>query len=152
MANIYSESYEHPFQLSGSLDQPRTEHIGPYARESLVDFNGSKMLPIGPLSSSPKLHESSSRLILSLILRKEIYADRPIDGYLIHLLLLELIPAINANSQNSRHFLLKHPNDKGDQVLLNVQVVGWANCWVSKLPNDKSVVYAKRGPIRGTVK
>lgn len=39
------------FDLEGSLDHLGSDYVGPLARESLADYVGSQMQPIGPFTS-----------------------------------------------------------------------------------------------------
>lgn len=57
---------------------------------------------------------------MDLILRNERYSHRPIDGYLIHRFLLDLVPSIlPRGSRESNVFFLKHADDKGDHILVD---------------------------------
>ena len=119
LADIYLELSKHPFQSMGSLDQLGTDRIGSFARESLMDMNGLEMMGIGPCSSSEEFHASSVKLVLALILRKEMYAEQAVEAYLIHRFLLDVLSRICTNSSQDRQFFLKHPDEKGDQILVD---------------------------------
>jgi hypothetical protein len=120
LADIAIELRKHPFDKMGSLENSREVEVGPLARESLTDFNGSRMLPLGPYSSLAGYHTTSVQLIMDLILREEMYAQRPIDAYLIHRFLLGLIPhVVPLQDSNRQSFYLKHADDKGDHILVD---------------------------------
>ncbi|KAL1841724.1 hypothetical protein VTK73DRAFT_3398 [Phialemonium thermophilum] len=122
LADAFIELSRYPFDRLGSLDRPGDGHVGPFARESLTDFAGSEMRPLGPFSSYGQYHESSLRLVLDLILRGEMYAPQAVDAYLIHRFLVDLIPLIAAEpphtEREQRHYL-KHADDKGDHILVD---------------------------------
>lgn len=120
LADIFIELAKYTFQHLGSLDRPGYLHVGPFARESLTDFDGSTIHAIGPLSSVEEYHDASLRLILDLILREEMYSQRPVDAYLIHQFLLDLVPSVvPASAYEGKAFYLKHADDKGDHILVD---------------------------------
>ncbi|KAI1259817.1 hypothetical protein F5Y18DRAFT_408348 [Xylariaceae sp. FL1019] len=123
LAGIFVELHKHPFDLLGSLDRLASSHIGPFARESLADFaaNG-EMRAMGPFSSLEDYHRSELSLILDLIIRGELYSQRPVDAYLIHRFLVDLTPQIcslSVRDQDGAHFYLRHADDKGDHILVD---------------------------------
>lgn len=138
LADIFIELAKYTFPQLGSLDRPGDLHVGPFARESLTVFDGSIMRTIGPLSSLKEYHNASLRLILDLILREEMYSQRPIDAYLIHRFLLDLMPlVIPASAYKEEAFYLKHADDKGDHILVDddfniIGVIDWE--WAHTAP------------------
>lgn len=138
LADIFIELAKYTFPQLGSLDRPGDLHVGPFARESLTVFDGSIMRTIGPLSSLKEYHNASLRLILDLILREEMYSQRPIDAYLIHRFLLDLVPlVIPASAYKEEAFYLKHADDKGDHILVDddfniIGVIDWE--WAHTAP------------------
>lgn len=120
LAEIFIELRKHPFDKMGCLDTSGSCHIGAFARESLMDFDGSRMLPLGPYSTLQEYHTSSIRLILDLIIRDEMYSQNPIDAYLVHRFLLDLVPSVLPSRGDAGHqFFLKHADDKGDHILVD---------------------------------
>lgn len=120
LADIFTELRKHPFDKMGSLDTSGSSHIGPFARESLTDFDGSRMSPLGPFSTLWEYYTSSIRLILDLIIRDEMYSQNPIDAYLVHRFLLDLVPSVLPPQGEAGHqFFLKHADDKGDHILVD---------------------------------
>lgn len=119
VADIFIELQRFPFDKMGSIQNPGSQHIGPFARESLTRFDGSDMKTLGPYSSLEEYHTNSLRLVLDLILREEMYSERPIDAYLIHRFLLDLVPTMIDHSKESGKFFLKHADDKGDHILVD---------------------------------
>ncbi|KAI0871249.1 hypothetical protein GGS24DRAFT_472212 [Hypoxylon argillaceum] len=128
LADIFIQLSKHPFKLLGSLDCPTDpSHVGPFARESLTDFTPtSEMLTMGPFSSWEEYHRSSLQLTLDLIRRSEMYTQRPVDAYLIHRFLLDILPtvlssasAVDNTDGNSPRYFLKHADDKGDHIMVD---------------------------------
>ena len=118
IADTFIELSKHPFPLLGSLSSPDKLHIGPVARESVTDFQQSTMIGLGPCSSLLEYHLSTIRLILDLIVRDEMYSQRPLEAYLIHRFLMDIAPLALPAEQDGK-FYLKHPDDKGDHILAN---------------------------------
>jgi hypothetical protein len=119
LANIYVELRAFPFDLMGSLDQPGSDHVGPFARESLTDYMDSQMRPLGPFASREEYIVSSIRLTLDLIIRGEAYSDRAIDAFLIHRFLLDAASQNVPAKAEPNQFYLKHADDKGDHILVD---------------------------------
>lgn len=57
-----------------------------------------KLNTIGPCVSAEKYRVAELKMILDLILRRERYTQRPIDTYLVHRYLFDLVPKVFANS------------------------------------------------------
>ncbi|KAI1387436.1 uncharacterized protein F4822DRAFT_282470 [Hypoxylon trugodes] len=120
LANTFIELRKYPFNLLGSLDRPGDFHIGAFARESLTDFTQAEMRTMGPFSSLEDYHKSSLRLILDLIIRGELYSQQPVDAYLIHRFLVDLVPSMSSlSAQDDQQYYLKHADDKGDHILVD---------------------------------
>ncbi|KAJ5865219.1 uncharacterized protein N7529_007135 [Penicillium soppii] len=120
LADIYIELKGFPFSMMGSFDQQNSSHIGPIARESLADFENRHMRILGPYTSSEEYFNAHIRLILDLIIRQESYVNRPVDAFLIHRFLLEIISkTISKNHLDDGMFYLKHADEKGDQILVD---------------------------------
>lgn len=119
LADIFIELQKYPFDKIGSLDSPGSSHLGVFAQESLTDFDQDSHMPsLGPYTSLQEYHTASIQFILDLILRDELYSHRPIDAYLIHRFLLDLVPSMLPSDESSL-FFLKHADDKGDHILVN---------------------------------
>jgi hypothetical protein len=120
LADIYSELQAFSFDSMGSLDQPGTGHVGSFARETLTDYRDSKMLPLGPFTSSRRYHITSIQLTLDLIMREECFTPQAIDAYLIHRFLLDLLlDNTFCPSRNDGKFYLRHADNKGDHLLVD---------------------------------
>ncbi|KAI1311833.1 hypothetical protein F5Y03DRAFT_290577 [Xylaria venustula] len=147
LAGIFVELHKYPFDLLGSLDRPASSHVGPFARESLTDFaTDGRMRAMGPFSSLEEYHRSELSLILDLIARGELYSQRPVDAYLIHRFLADLIPQICSLSSTRDPdgaciFYLKHADDKGDHILVDEDfnitgVIDWE--WAYTAPPSRA--------------
>ena len=119
VADTFIELQKYPFDLLGSLDSPGGSQVGPFAQELLTNFDKSQMRATGPLSSLEEYHTSSIRLILDLIIREEIYSQQPVNAYLTHRFLLDLVPLVLPPAQDGEKFYLKHADDKGDHILMD---------------------------------
>ena len=119
IADTFVELHQNPFPLLGSLISSATPDIGPFAQESFTEFVHSKMCPTGPLSSLEEYHLSSLRLILDLVVRKEMYSQQSVDAYLIHRFLIDLVPLVLPSAHDDGKFYLKHADDKGDHILVD---------------------------------
>lgn len=124
LADIFIELSAWPFTDMGSPALDTESHIGPFARESLIDFDtSSTMKTLGPFGSLRDYHTAEIKLILNLILRQEMYSQQPVDAYLIHLFLLSILPLItdmvDSTKADNSWFFLTHPDDKGDHILVD---------------------------------
>lgn len=122
LADVFDEMHKHPFEELGSLAVPGLAHVGGIAQEVTTDFTGPEMHLAGPFSSVEDYHKHSTRLILDLILREEMYTDRPVSAYLIHLFLLDILPSVlppPSPAPPVQRLYLKHADDKGDHILID---------------------------------
>lgn len=122
LADIFIELSGFSFDRMGSLDQSgaETEHVGPFARESLTDYHDHQMHPIGPFPSSYDYILASIRLTLDLIRRGECYTEQAVDAFIIHRFLLDSASKIlSFHRFDDGRFYLKHADDKGDHILID---------------------------------
>ncbi|KEQ59546.1 uncharacterized protein M437DRAFT_78000 [Aureobasidium melanogenum CBS 110374] len=96
IADIYLQLREFPFDRIGSIEQADEKHVGPLARECFTDFTDSGIRPLGPFSDLQSYYKASIQLLLDLIHRGEIHADRPT--------------------------YLKHADDKGSHILVDEEM------------------------------
>jgi hypothetical protein len=60
------------------------------------------------------------QLILNLIYRQKLYADRAVDAFLVHHFLLKIAPkACSLSHADDEKFYLKHADEKGEQILVD---------------------------------
>ncbi|KAI8963397.1 hypothetical protein F5Y11DRAFT_319690 [Daldinia sp. FL1419] len=128
IADTFIELRKYPFDSLGSLNSPGDLNVGPFAWESLTEFPQSEMRTLGPFSSLEEYHKASIQLILDQIVREEMYSQRPVDAYLVHRFLLDLIPFVlpSSTKHEDQKFYLKHGDDKGNHILVddNFNVTG----------------------------
>ena len=145
LAGVFVELSAHPFDSMGSPVLRPSFGIGPFARESLIDVDRAStvMKTLGPFGPLRDCHTAEINLILDLIRRREMYAQQPVDAYLIHLFLLELVPRITSpvdspiESGRPSPFFLTHADDKGDHILVDedfhiTAVIDWE--WAYTVP------------------
>ena len=76
------------------------------------------LVSFGPFSDNASYVTSKINFFLRLIGIREMYAERPVDAYLIHRHLADtLVPMLDHTPQTS--FYLKHMDDKGDHILFD---------------------------------
>lgn len=142
LADIYVELLAHPLDAMGSLDDPISSHIGPFARESLTDFQAGAMKPMAPCSSNEEFFTARIQLILDLILRQEIYTTRPVDAFLIHRFLLDAVSRVFSNHDlDDGKFYLRHADDKGDHIFVDDEfnitgIIDWE--WAFTTPKSSA--------------
>ncbi|KAI1378103.1 hypothetical protein F4677DRAFT_458802 [Hypoxylon crocopeplum] len=122
LVDIFLEIEKHPFDTMGSIIPSRdltAYEIQGFAHhaEYCVGTEG----PLGPFRSSLEAADALVRLYLAMIASGETGATYPIDVFLVH-----HVPSGEA-------FFLKHPDDKGDHILVNedfdiVGIIDWEWC------------------------
>lgn len=138
MADVFIDLRKYPFSAYGSLHTPGSMQIGPFADESFTNFENCHMRTSGPFLSSREYNVAYLNFIQALILRTEKYSNRPVDAYLIHRFLIDLIPHV-FTSDPSGEFFLKHADDKGDHILVDEEfnvtgIIDWE--WAHTAPAE----------------
>lgn len=129
LSDVFIELRKYPFNEFGSLIEPGRLTVGPFAQESLTDLTQAGIRTIGPFTSVAEYYQSSLTLLIERIINEEAYTERPVDAYLIHRFLLDLIPIV-APPSDGDVFYLKHADDKGDHILVDEEynitgIVDW---------------------------
>lgn len=126
LADVYIELQKSTFYLLGSLDRVGTDRVGPLCRPEFVNLVKGETRTIGPFHSVEEYHEASLRHILNMILKGEVYTERPVDAYLIHLFLLDLIPLLVPATGADGAFYLMHGDKLGEHILVddNLNITG----------------------------
>jgi hypothetical protein len=120
LADVYMQLHRFPFDQIGSIEQADEKRVGPLARECLTDFTNSGMRPLGPFPDLQIYYRASIQLLLDLIHRGEIYADRPVDAYLLYRYLYEIVPEVYPDvAEACMETYLKHADDKGSHILVD---------------------------------
>ncbi|KAL4788947.1 hypothetical protein BDV19DRAFT_374874 [Aspergillus venezuelensis] len=118
LATIFLEIEKHPFNAMGLL--------GFLARD-IIDIHGfahqSTYKPgkgsLGPFSSLLECSQAMLEAYLAMIGSGEIDPCCPVDAYLVHRFRRDNIGAFLENIPAEKQFFLKHPDDKGDHILIN---------------------------------
>ncbi|KAJ4315778.1 hypothetical protein N0V84_008182, partial [Fusarium piperis] len=130
-ADILCTLSSHPFQQSGSLrfDHDGTIKVGPTASDSTA------MLPcMGPFQHAEDLYSSWAAAYLEIITRRQIFTDFSLDAYIMFKYIQRQVTTgpwlARWGHLNSGPFFLKHPEDKGDHILVDddfqiTAVVDW---------------------------
>ncbi|TQV96082.1 Protein kinase-like domain [Cordyceps javanica] len=119
LADILIEIYKHPLPALGSLDTPGSSQIGGFAHESLLNMAGGRLQTCQPFHSAEQYRRSLLQLILDRILAQEMYAAQPVEAYLLHRFLVDLVPVLTPAASVEEKFYLKHDDDKGDHILVD---------------------------------
>ncbi|KAI1426419.1 hypothetical protein F5Y12DRAFT_742148 [Xylaria sp. FL1777] len=120
LVDIYLEIEKHPFDAIGSI-VPSTEssayEIQGFAHHAAycVGTEG----PLGPFHSSREAAGILLEMYLAMIASGEIGAAYSIDIFLVHRFRLDFLPEIGKAVSSAGAFFLKHPDDKGDHILVN---------------------------------
>lgn len=134
LVDIFLEIEKHPFDAMGSIIPSRdqtafeVQGIAQYPTYC-VGTDG----PLGPFDSSREAAETAIKLYLSMIASGEIGATYPTDVFLVHRFRLGLLNDIGKAASSGEMFFLKHPDDKGDHILVNdafeiVGIIDWEWC------------------------
>ncbi|ATY65110.1 kinase-like domain [Cordyceps militaris] len=119
LADVLIEIHKHPLPVLGSLDTPGSSHVGAFAHESLLNMVDGQLQPCSPFRSANQYRKSLLQLILDRISAEEMYAARPVEAYLLHRFLVDLVPVLTPAASDDDRFYLKHDDDKGDHILVD---------------------------------
>ncbi|KAI1168874.1 hypothetical protein F5B18DRAFT_202114 [Nemania serpens] len=136
LVDIFLEIEKHPFDALGSImpaRDPSAFEIQGFAQHAT--FRPGNGGPLGPFYSSLEAASAEVKLYLDMIASGEIAASYPIDIYLAHRLRLDILTKYGKEilSEPEGPFYLKHPDDKGDHILVNeaydiVGIIDWEWC------------------------
>ncbi|OHE93877.1 hypothetical protein CORC01_10776 [Colletotrichum orchidophilum] len=131
LVDVFLEIERHPFEALGSLitvsdstsfvvqgiAQHATYTIGPEG-------------PLGPFTSSLEGSINMIKSYLTMIASGEISAYHSVDTYLTHRFRLDIANKLWGDESAGGRFFLKHPDDKGDHILVNesydiVGIIDW---------------------------
>ncbi|KAI0172481.1 hypothetical protein GGR52DRAFT_409180 [Hypoxylon sp. FL1284] len=136
LVDIFLEIEKHPFDLMGSIVPSRNPYsVGIQGFAQYATYRIGKEGPVGPFRSSLEAARAVIELYLAMIASGEIGATHPIDVFLVHRFRLDLLedPGEGAVPAEPEKFFLKHPDDKGDHILVNsnfdiVGMIDWEWC------------------------
>ncbi|KAI5266805.1 hypothetical protein E4T47_08199 [Aureobasidium subglaciale] len=117
MADMAIEVSKHPMDSIGALHLPSPGTIGPIAREELCDLVDGNLRTLGPFTSMQDYWATYLQSILAQIFDRQFYTLHPIDAYLIHRFLLDLVPQVWTAEKEPCY--LKHADDKGSHILID---------------------------------
>ncbi|KAI1081885.1 hypothetical protein F5B20DRAFT_578664 [Whalleya microplaca] len=134
LADIFVEIEKHPFDTIGSImpaRDPATFEIQGFAHHAT--FRPGCEGPLGPFDSSLEAARVVVESYLTKIATGEIAAAYPVDVYLVHRYRLDILSNIGKEILSEGKFFLKHPDDKGDHILVNeeydiVGIIDWEWC------------------------
>lgn len=134
LVDIFLEVEKYPFDKLGSIVPSR----GPLAYEIQgfahhAAYRVGTEGPPGPFRSSQEAANAIISLYLIMIASGEIGATYPVDVYLVHRFRLDHLNDISKDAPSGETFFLKHPDDKGDHILVNedfdiVGIIDWEWC------------------------
>ncbi|POR35275.1 Uncharacterized protein TPAR_04528 [Tolypocladium paradoxum] len=117
LVDVFLEIERHPFDAMGSLvsagDAAEFEVQG-LARHATFRMGCGG--PLGPFTSSQECSRAILESYLEMIASGEIEACYPVDVYLAHRFRLDIVQDL---FPSGGQFFLKHPDDKGDHILVN---------------------------------
>ncbi|OAA41076.1 Protein kinase-like domain protein [Beauveria brongniartii RCEF 3172] len=113
------EFYRYPQPALDSLDTPGSAQCSGFAHVSLLGIMGGQLRICGPFHFATKYLRCYLQRVLDRTLGKEMYAQRPVDAYLLRRFLLDLVPVLTPAAACDGKVHLKHDDDKGDHVLVD---------------------------------
>ncbi|KAL0935574.1 uncharacterized protein CTRU02_210165 [Colletotrichum truncatum] len=136
LADVFLEIEKHPFRLMGSLT-PSNDDASGFDLRGLAQpatYRLGAEGPLGPFSSSLAGSRAIVERYLKMIASGEIASCHHLDVYLAHRLRLDLVDSLWEDASSKNQFYLKHPDDKGDHILINenfdiVGIIDWE--WTS---------------------
>ncbi|KAI1119490.1 hypothetical protein F5Y14DRAFT_437992 [Nemania sp. NC0429] len=137
LVDIFLEIEKHPFDTIGSImpaaGDPSAFEIQGFANQGTFPSGNGE--PLGPFYSSIEAASAVIKLCLNKIASGAIAASYLIDTYLVHRFRLDILAESGKEilSESPRQFFLKHPDDKGDHILVNeahdiVGIIDWEWC------------------------
>ncbi|KAI1656725.1 hypothetical protein F4813DRAFT_397310 [Daldinia decipiens] len=134
LVDIFLEIEKHPFDMMGSIvtaNDPTRHEIQGIAHHEVYCLGITG--PLDPFHSSLEGAGALIKLYLAMIASGEIEANHPIDVFLMHRFRLDLLNDIGEDAPSGGPFFLKHPDDKGDHILVNedfdiVGMIDWEWC------------------------
>ncbi|CCM04676.1 uncharacterized protein FIBRA_06862 [Fibroporia radiculosa] len=146
LAQIFIELEKHSLPSIGCLrPEDSSRRVGPLIAQAAADVaDDGQLRLLGPFSSSLQYRMSSAHQQLQLIRNKEAYVKHPIDAYLVHRYLLDLMPSFVTDERGARSsFYLKHTDDKGDHIFVDddLNIVGIID-WEGALTTSKQEAFS----------
>ena len=132
LVDMLLEIRSHPFKAKGSLVFSTTTATG-FDVQSLAShtvFHPESCDPVGPFSSSRQGWRAVLESYAARIRRGEIQTRCLADFYVAHMYRLDILESLWEEGPGEEEFFLKHPDDKGDHILVNdnldiIGVIDW---------------------------
>ncbi|KAI8629523.1 hypothetical protein F5Y19DRAFT_484886 [Xylariaceae sp. FL1651] len=134
VVDVFLEIEKHPFDAMGSILPSRDLtgfEVKGFAHHAMYRVGNEGAL--GPFHSSQEAAVAIIRLYLAMMASGEIGAAYPINVFLVHRFRLDLLNNMEKDASLGERFFLKHPDDKGDHILVNkafniVGIIDWDWC------------------------
>ncbi|KAG6127208.1 hypothetical protein E4U12_006005 [Claviceps purpurea] len=151
-ADIMLEIERHPFDQLGSLIGTTDSKSGEAPQEAAVESqiqvsalterstfrSGDGGMPLGPFRSSEEAFRAIVEANIRMVVTGEIGdAEQALDIFLAHRFRLDVLDKVSKKTataeKGSEQFFLKHPDDKGDHILVNAEfdivgIIDWEWC------------------------
>ncbi|EEH09420.1 conserved hypothetical protein [Histoplasma capsulatum G186AR] len=129
LIDIFLEIEKHPFEAMGSLFSSAGDAIEIQGLAHQSTWQVGKG-PLGPFSSLLEGSQAMLESYLGMIASGEIDPCYPVETYIVHRFRQDIVGALSENILPDNQFFLKHPDDKGDHILVNdhfdiVGVIDW---------------------------
>lgn len=118
LVDMFLEIEKHPLKAMGSLVSLAVDTIDVQGLAHQSTFWVGKG-PLGPFSSLLEGSQAMLESYLAIIASGEIDSYCPIDTYLVHQFCQDIVGALWEDVPSGDQFLLKHPDNKGDHILVN---------------------------------
>jgi hypothetical protein len=129
LVDIFLGIEKNPFKAVGSLAYSETGTIDIQGLADPSTFHLGQG-PLGPFASSLEGARDMLKTIFGMIVSGEIDNSSPVDTYLVHRFRLDIVDILYNDMQSDSQIFLKHPDDKGDHILVNesfdiVGIIDW---------------------------
>ena len=122
LADVYLELEKHPLNMTGSpvltdclASEDLTSQVGPFTQLQLF---ASPTDSLGPFLSAITAYKSMFELQMDLLTTRQ-FTSLPVDHYLAFKWRSKVISTLASSLSHMGPFYLKHPEDKGDHLLID---------------------------------
>ncbi|KAI9826033.1 MAG: hypothetical protein M1826_006831 [Phylliscum demangeonii] len=135
LVDISLELERHPVPSIGSLTSLSPLTMGGFAHPSVLSGRG----PLGTFSTCAEAYLSRLQTVLDQIVTGELVQAEPVDAYLQYRWMLHQLQQGLFIQRNDGPFYLKHPDDKGDHILVDDKfnitgIIDWE--WCTSVPKE----------------
>ncbi|KAK1595586.1 uncharacterized protein LY79DRAFT_546829 [Colletotrichum navitas] len=130
LVDVFLEIEKHPFETLGSLTVSGPAKFVVQGLAQHATYRMGAKGPLGPFTSSLEGSVHIVKSYLAMIASGEIGAHYSVDTYLAHRFRLDIAKTLWGDEPAEEQFFLKHPDDKGDHILVNesydiVGIIDW---------------------------